>query len=263
MNRPSGVVPRQLLPVRLVRHRTLALGLTVAVAVGAGAIATYRSTVDGRQSQEQRATHARPDEPEALDHVASERRSHQFWESVAVNGVESEHYDDLATMAQAADAVVVGTMRDIALGRVVHDLESEAEGGAAAANSAVYFAYATIAVEENLGGRHPAVGKELRLQFLLGTPQLLPELRDKLPQERAIFFLRDMGRKAAARGAPEPLRSDLQGVYDFVSSQGLLRDFAGNVELPEMPRDPFLVRLRGARFSDIVEQVRTALQSRP
>jgi hypothetical protein len=183
----------------------------------------------------------------------SKARSDAFWASLRVNGLEAEYYSDLRGMATAADQVVVARIAGLTMGREVRDYDAEAAGFDREGTS-VYFAHAVLKVEQGLSTRAAPAGAQLTLQILLPNPGVLDDVRNRLPTERAIFFLRDMEGKFRAAGF-HALANDLDGVFDLVSTQGLLREFEGVVRPPIDAVDPFLLKLDGTAWSTVTEDI--------
>lgn len=189
-----------------------------------------------------------------LETQSTRARSDHFWGLLAVNGSPIAHFDTLDAMAGAADIVVVGRIVAVTPGREVRDLGAEAEGSARE-DSSVYFANATIVVDEEIKGMP---GQAVKLQLLLPHPDVLEKIQQDLPTERGIYFLRDMGAYFAAENPKSSLVSTLDGVFDFVSPQGLIRDLNGTVGVTADEGDEFLQEMTRRAFSDILGETRRA-----
>lgn len=183
---------------------------------------------------------------------ATRARSDHFWGLLAVNGSPMAHFDTLAAMAKEADIVVVGRIVRVTPGREVRDLGAEAEGSARE-DASVYFADATLMVDEAIKG---TPGDAVKLQLLLPYPDVLDMVQQDLPTERGIYFLRDMGAYFAAEYPESSLVSTLDGVFDFVSPQGLIRDLNGTVGVTADEGDEFLHAMTRRAFSDVLDEAR-------
>ncbi len=186
---------------------------------------------------------------EATDVAA---RSDRFWELLAVNGSPMAHFNTLDAMADESDLVVVGRIVSVAPGREVRDLDAEAEGYARE-EASVYFADATLVVDEALKGDP---GKDVKLQLLLPQPGVLEQVQADLPTERGIYFLRDMGAYFAKENPESGLATTLQGTYDFVSPQGLIRDLNGAVGVTADEGDTWLHELARRTFTEVLADAR-------
>jgi hypothetical protein len=174
-------------------------------------------------------------------------RSDRFWQMLQVHGVEAEHYQDLRTMTQSSDAVVLGRIQGLDVGREVRDLESEA-AGQPRIEASVFFAVATVHIDEVLAGDSVAgSSKTISLELLLAAPARLPQLKANTPRERAVYFLRDNSAYAKPPG----------GLYRLVSSQGLLREFDGSVYVAVEIEDQFPRSLEGTRFAEVLGRIRS------
>jgi hypothetical protein len=192
----------------------------------------------------------------ARDREATETaaRSDRFWELLAVNGSPMAHFDRLDAMADESDLVVVGRIVRVAPGREVRDLDAEAEGYARE-EASVYFADATLVVDEALKGD---AGKDVKLQLLLPQPGVLEQVQADLPSERGIYFLRDMGAYFAKENPESGLATTLEDTFDFVSPQGLIRDLNGAVGVTADEGDTFLHALSRRTFTEVLADARLA-----
>lgn len=181
-------------------------------------------------------------------------RSDHFWGLLAVNGSPRAHFETLDAMAAQADLIVVGRIERVTAGREVRDLEAEALGRPRE-EASVYFADATVTVEEAIKGL-PV--KSVRLQLLLPGPGVLAALQQDVPTERAIYFLTDMGAYFAKEDPGSGLDSVLKGTFDFVSPQGLLRDFGGATGVTADEGDAFLQAETRKAFSDVIAETKRA-----
>jgi hypothetical protein len=185
---------------------------------------------------------------------ALQERSDRFWSLLAVNGSPRSHFNSVEEMATAADVIAVGRITQVSAGREVRDLGAEALGKPRE-EASVFFADATVLVEEPIKG---APGTSIRLQLLLPTPHILGALQANLPTERGIYFLTDMGGYFAKEDPRSALSMTLAGTYDFVSPQGLLRDFGDRVGVTADESDSFLVDESRMSFSAALADTKRA-----
>jgi hypothetical protein len=185
---------------------------------------------------------------------AVEARSDRFWNALAVNGSARSHFATLDEMADGADIIVVGRIDRLAAGREVRDLEAEALG-MPREEASVYFADATIVVDDAIKG---SSRQTVMLQLMVPGPDAVERLGTALPTERAIFFLTDMGVYFARENPTSGIAATLKGTFDFVSPQGLLRDFGARVGVTADEGDAFLEAASGKAFRDVLAETKAA-----
>lgn len=185
---------------------------------------------------------------------AANARSEHFWGLLAVNGSPIAHFDTLDAMADDSDIVVVGRIVRVTPGREIRDLGAEAEGFLRE-EASVYFGEATLVVDDALKG---IPGKAVKLQLLLPQPGVLEQIREDLPTERGIYFLRDMGAYFAKENPNSGLTTTLKETFDFVSPQGLIRDLNTTVGVSADEGDAFLIAMTHRTFSDVLAEARRA-----
>jgi hypothetical protein len=181
--------------------------------------------------------------------VDARAQSDHFWSLTDVRGMSAEEFSSLREMALSADLVVIGKFSDVKKGR-------EWVANPAYVNDPVFkeaamarFADAPIAIEEVIGvPRVPFAGPAVPLELFLPGPDLVEKLKATLPQERAIFFLRNKGPK------DDPHRYRLTNDY-----QGILRDIDGRVAVMDPTAGHFLEHLDGTDFSSLVKDLHSIL----
>ena len=157
------------------------------------------------------------------------------WADAAVIATELETYDSLAGMTAGADAVVRGRVLDVALGRSF--------GGAS--GRGLHYATVTLGVDELPAGElPPGHADRLILEVpLFAGPESLDALRSGLPPDESLFFLR--------------AKDDGSGAYRLVVMSGVIVNRDGVAESASL-EDDFLAELDGARFADVLDEVRRA-----
>jgi hypothetical protein len=173
-------------------------------------------------------------------------RSYRFWSAVAVRGMAAESYDSLEDLAQNADLVVVGTILSVDRGREWVAIPAYVDDPFLSDEAFARFATLTIAVQQIIGPvRTPLPDpSSVKLEAYLPRPGTMALLRENVPRERSIFFLRNKG------------KTDSVDFYRFTNDdQGLLRDFDGLVRISPTGEDHFLTHLDGERFEDILANV--------
>ena len=189
------------------------------------------------------------------DMRATQERSDHFWSTLAVNGSPRNHFDSLRGMAAGADIVVVAHIEKLAPGREVRDLEAEAEG-MPREQASVYFADATLVVDDAIKG---GPRQTVKLQLMVPGPGTVDQLGKAVPTERAIYFLTDMGAYFARENPTSSLVTTLRNTFDFVSPQGLLRDFGSKVGVTADEGDTFLETASRKPFSDVLADTEAAV----
>jgi hypothetical protein len=170
----------------------------------------------------------------------------EFWEYVVPGGDGVEHYESLAAMTEAADAVVVGTIVDLRK----DDRYSEADLGGGLVVTM------TLKFERTLSGEvNPAAPGELNLSVYVTDPGQYDRFAAGLPAETAIFFLRNQFAEIDTnKGSHRP---NDRLYYRVVSDQGLIRDVDGKA-IPAVADGEFLTALSGKSFDALVEGVTNA-----
>lgn len=177
------------------------------------------------------------------------QRSDAFWRALEITGLDAERYENIGQLYRASDLVVVARIVDFRLGRQVVDRQA-IEAGAPANEATVSFGDALIEVETTLSSSSARAGTLMTVQFLLPDVARLDRARSTLPNERAVFFLRDMWEKAKAAGYSNIVLEDLEGVFDLVVSASVIRDIDG-VATSIAGAPPYVSALDGISFTTI------------
>lgn len=191
--------------------------------------------------------------PTHADAVGQAERSDVFWNSLRVNAIESEHYDSLTSLTQAADAVVLGRLVAARPGRVVHDRGAEAQG-VDPRLADVFFLNLTLSVDDVLAGQSP--GDQVTVEILVPNADLFASLTKDYPSERAIFFLRDVAKSAQLHGQPVDVVDGLRGLYRLCTQDAVVRESGGVVHELDFGETEFLNELGGRPFDAVVAEVR-------
>lgn len=160
-----------------------------------------------------------------------------------IEALEVERFTSLAAMTAGSDAVVLGTVDNVAPGRVFGDPE----------RTALHFASVRIQVEELIAGSAPS---EVILEVpLFDGPGAIGELARTLSGGQAIFFLRNKGASARAAGMSFAEQQAEAGYHRLTVFGGMIGNDggvagAGNDELG------VLAALDGIPFADALERVR-------
>ncbi len=173
-------------------------------------------------------------------------RSDRFWSALALRGMAAESYDTLEDLAKSADLVVVGTILSVERGREWVAIPEYVDDAALSGQAYARFATVTITIQQIVGPvRAPLPDPSLvKLEAYLPSPGALSILKDNVPRERSIFFLRNKG------------ESDSVEFYRFTNDeQGLVRDVDGRLRISPAGEDHFLTLLDGEPFDDILAKV--------
>jgi hypothetical protein len=172
----------------------------------------------------------------------------RFYGLLAFNGREAEHYETVEEMAANSEVVVLGRLAWVADGRSYGDPEHDA--------SVVQFASVGLEVHEVLAGQPRMPGQDLVVEFLIPSGKVgVIDLKETMPAEEAIFFLRNKGSEVARWGWAEDAVAVEAGFYRLVSTQGVVRNVDGRASHTSLDTDP--VRLRQSVFDDVVATLRS------
>lgn len=129
--------------------------------------------------------------------------------------------------------------------------DGTAGGRRAVACHEVYarFGDVEVSIEQIVGSVEAPLPDRTRvnMEVFLVESEALAELRSNIPEERAIYFLRNKG------------PADSVDFYRLTNDeQGLLREFNGRVRIAPHGGTHFLTRLDGERFDEVLARVATA-----
>lgn len=179
--------------------------------------------------------------------LAGIARSDAFWSLLASGGIPVEHYDSLSELNMAADLVVVASPVAAREGRSV----CEPDG-----TSCSYFAEVELEIIERLAG--PAPDGPLVIEFQVGSriDEIIAELNGYLPDERVLFFLRDLDLEAQSLDLPAEHIETVEGKYRRCVPQGAIRDDNGTARPMPYTSLDYLLAVDGRPFERVVDSVR-------
>ncbi|HEX5038727.1 MAG TPA: hypothetical protein VFW95_01150 [Candidatus Limnocylindria bacterium] len=162
----------------------------------------------------------------------------------AVEALEIERVPTLAAMVAASDAVVVGRLTAVTLGRSF------------GADDPLHYAAATLEVESLLAGALPSADvAALTLEIpLFGGIGELDTYRAALPQ-RGLFFLRNKGTSAAAVGMSAAFQREEAAFYRLMTFDAAVLDDHGLAMVGDARN--YLAALSGMPFDVAVATVLT------
>lgn len=168
----------------------------------------------------------------------------EFWEGVVPGGDNVEHYETLADMTRAADAVIVGRITGI---------RNDQSRYAGVDLQGAMFATLSVSIDKIVSGAvNEASPSQLDLAIFMTDPRQYERFAARLPPERALLFLRSSLAEAKQNGQP-PLPGD-DHYYRVVSNQGALVDMPGGTQSASAT-DPFLKAVIGLPFDKVVNLV--------
>lgn len=191
--------------------------------------------------------------PEVLD--LSAWPPGDFWRQVAPGGEALYVYPDIETMTEGVDAIVVGRVTAVSDGRPMSGDASNEGYGLGELAVAVE---EVIGVDKRLGNRGvaPAPGKIMTVQFVLSDMRLMPRFIGRVPDERVVLFLANLGLHADRFGLDPDDPTLGYDYYTIQSPQGYIREIDGQAVGPAGRDDAWLEALEGAPFDELVARVR-------
>lgn len=174
-----------------------------------------------------------------------------FVSTLLLRGTAAEEYASVAELANEADLVVVGRIAGIERGRELVAAPEFVNDPVVGDIALVRFALATIEVERTLT-KGVVPNPTLEVEILILRWDQVTDLRTRLPNERALFFLHHKEAEADGR------------YYRLVSiEQGLIgSEFGKAVAPPGDAKDAeaFMAALDGRDFEDVVKLVDEAIR---
>lgn len=166
-----------------------------------------------------------------------------FWASVYLEANEAEHYDSLPQMRDAADAVVLGSITEVTLGRVFAFPPADT----------VQYVTAVVQVDRVLSGQvqRDSSGHVL-LEVMLPTPGLANDVIASTPRNQSIFFLRHKATELANLGAPADVVAADELFYRLVTLRAVVWTDSGKAAVHPGEVPDFLTALGGRPFDEVV-----------
>lgn len=172
-----------------------------------------------------------------------------FWGPIdGYLGVEAEHYRDFGRMRDAADAVVLGRITDVKQGRAWLAEKGPTEDF----DRRVVYANVEVEVERILHGELLGDSKSLVIEFAIQNERRLPLLRDAIPAQRGVFFLREKGAEAQGLGfLGDDVKAEI-GRYRLVNGAGVAHDNGTEVWVRPDRDEPGIQAWAGRPFKDLL-----------
>lgn len=172
--------------------------------------------------------------------------SSHFWGMLAIDTLEAEHYESLVSMTGGSETVVLGRITDVRATRSFGGPEDAEQ---------IRLAALEVSILKVLHGQLKSEQQTIDVEVTLPGGRTVAQLKDAIPAEEALFFLRNKGTEAIALGMTvDQVKAEVP-YYRLVSSQGLIRSIAGAAIPPDGPDDAFSADLRGTPFDSVQEQV--------
>jgi len=104
-------------------------------------------------------------------------------------------------------------------------------------------------------------GRKLLVEILIPDPGLLGALRDEMPTEQALFFLRNRGQEVKALGFPKTAWEAESPYYRLIFSEAVFRDISGRVFARPGAETGMARDLPGTVFRALLDDVEATLRS--
>jgi hypothetical protein len=172
-------------------------------------------------------------------------RSDLFWDPLALGAEAQPQWATLAEVVEVSDLVVRGRVTDIKPGRTVSFPE-------------IQFVLTTVIIEEVLKGEPETLSEgTIEVEWWLDNDEDLDDLRTKIPEHEAVFFLFDQGLIAERAGHPEDVEQYRYQYTEINGAQGTLRDIDGIARsIFDEGGDWFPEGFDGGPYRDLLRQVR-------
>lgn len=241
------------------RSSTFELGLVAVVAAGLLLAGCVAPTAGGKppaaspvKPPPTRMSDSGGGSPEVLD--LRPWPEDAFWLQVAPGGLALYVYPSLKAMVTGVDLVVVGRAQAVLPGRPLPD-QDKSNG----------YGLGTIrfVVEDVLAGKPAEPNPNVLLvQFVMGDRRLLPRYTGRIPTERVVLFLANLGEHAERIGQ-DPNGPGLgYEYYSIQGPQGYLREVQGTMIPPAGVEDEWLKSLQGRPFDAVLDEIRALGQRR-
>jgi hypothetical protein len=178
---------------------------------------------------------------------STETSSDVFWTADSRESISAESYDDLIAMRDAADAVVVGRVIDVSVGRSFVADPALGEDGIARHVLLIF------AVERAIHGTFGS-GDRVQLEIFVRSKSAMEEMLGNPPLDRTVLFLRNKGIEAKALGFGQAYVAAESPFYRLVNrTQGAIREIEGRVAPLPSDESEFLAELAGGSFETLLE----------
>lgn len=167
----------------------------------------------------------------------------RFWTSLFLEAREAEHYDSLAAMRDASDAVVVGRITSVTKGRIFGDPPDDV----------VQYVTAVVEVESVLKGQLKEVApNRIQLEIMVPGAATLDDLVASTPVSRSVYFLRHKASELEALGAPADVVAADQLFYRLVILRGVIWESADAAHGMDAGEPDFLTQLNGRAMNEVI-----------
>ncbi len=187
--------------------------------------------------------------------ISAHERSDRFWRPLGIwNGSWGADYPSLGALVEGAHVVVRGRLTDVTAGRVF--------GSDAPSDELVTMAQLNLKVTERIKwDSRLDPGDLLYFEVVKPTAESIDVLRDGLPSEEAVFFLRNRALAAEEEQLAPEIVAQRWTYFQQVNNMGVFRDIDSQVHRPPDGEQAWLDRINGMSYLDFVDTVRTIASS--
>ncbi len=167
----------------------------------------------------------------------------RLWSTVYVEAVEAEHYESLASMRDASDAVVVGRILSTSAGRIFGDPPEDF----------VQYVTAVVEVDRVLSGNIVEIAPQaIQLEIMVSDPAEMDGVLALVPRNESVFFLRHKAKEAERLGMPSEMVAAETPFYRLVMLRGVVWNESGQAAVYRGDHVDFLTQLAGQPFEEVI-----------
>ena len=187
----------------------------------------------------------------AASGLAGTRPGVEWWRPVRIHSIRADNYTSLDALTLGADAVVMGRVQRVQMGRsFLADPELGDDGYA-------YFAEVTVAIDDVIRNSSPIdLSATARIEIFLPRETALDLLVNRLPDDPQLLFLRHKGSEAAMLGLDEAVIQAEAPYFRLVVREAVIADRLGLADAFDDAEDGYLRALDGVVFSEVLKRVR-------
>lgn len=179
----------------------------------------------------------------------------EWWRPVQLHSVRADNYATLSELARGADAVVVGRVSTLRMGRSF--LADPVRGDQGIAR----FAEVTFSIDEVVSDPWGRLSDEsaLVIEIFLTTEKSYELLAEDIPAAPSLVFLRHKGTEARTLGLDEATIAAEDPFYRLVVREAAIANDSGVADAFSDAEDGYLRALDGQSFRDVVSGVRNVV----
>lgn len=179
----------------------------------------------------------------------------EWWRPVQVHSIRADNYATLSELARGADAVIVGKVATLQMGRSFVADPARGERGVAR------FAEVTFSIDEVISdpiGRLSGPST-LKIEIFLPTQKAYQLFAERMPASSSLVFLRHKGTEARTLGLDQATIADEDPFFRLVVREAVIADQTGLADAFTDAEDGYLRALNGQSFEKVVSEVRKAV----